>query len=276
MAELAADVLHSIGNALNSVNVSANLLAERLKTLRVKNVAKAARLMHEHADDLAHFLTQDPKGCQLPNYLGQLAGQLNDEQSLVLNELDSLTRQLDYVKEIVATQQGHASAPAVQEMESLPKLVEDALRLNTDSLASHKVQVLKQFQPVPELLVDRHKVVQILENLISNASQAMADSTIAEKRLTLKIGMQGTQRVRVCVCDNGIGIKRENLTRIFASGFPSRSAGHAFGLHSGSLAARQLGGELLALSDGPDKGATFILELPLANTATPSLVSLKM
>jgi ligand-binding sensor domain-containing protein/signal transduction histidine kinase len=275
MAEVAADVLHSIGNALNSVNVSANLVSERLKTSRFQNVAKAATLMREHSDDLGSFMTQDSKGRQLPTYLERLAEQLNDEQSGVLKEIDSLTRQLDYVKEIVATQQGHAGAALVQDIESLPKLVEDALRLNTDALTRHQIQVVKQFEPVPDLLVDRHKVVQILENLIKNASQAMAGST-AEKRLTLQIGLQGVNRVRVAITDNGIGIQPENLTRIFAAGAFSRSAGHGFGLHTGSLAARQLGGELLVHSDGPGKGATFTLELPLVNSSSPSLVALKV
>jgi signal transduction histidine kinase len=104
----------------------------------------------------------------------------------------------------------------------------------------------------------------------------MAASTVPEKRLTLQIGMQGLQRVRVSVTDNGVGIQAENLTRIFASGLLARSAGHGFRLHGGSLAARQLGGELLAHSDGPGKGATFILELPLVGAASPpSLVALK-
>ena len=59
------------------------------------------------------------------------------------------------------------------------------------------------------------------------------------------------------------GIAAENLTRIFGHGFTTRRGGHGFGLHSGALAARELGGSLSAHSEGPGKGATFKLRLPL-------------
>jgi len=65
------------------------------------------------------------------------------------------------------------------------------------------------------------------------------------------------------VSDNGVGIERENLTQIFSHGFTTRENGHGFGLHSGALAAKELGGSLTVNSDGPGTGATFVLELPI-------------
>jgi signal transduction histidine kinase len=69
--------------------------------------------------------------------------------------------------------------------------------------------------------------------------------------------------VGIAVIDNGIGIPPENLTRIFAHGFTTKKDGHGFGLHSGVLAAQEMGGRLAVQSDGPGAGATFTLELPL-------------
>jgi signal transduction histidine kinase len=60
-----------------------------------------------------------------------------------------------------------------------------------------------------------------------------------------------------------VGIPAENLTRIFNHGFTTRKDRHGFGLHSGALAAAQLGGSLTVRSDGLGRGAAFILELPL-------------
>jgi len=112
--------------------------------------------------------------------------------------------------------------------------------------------------------VDRHKVLQILINLIRNAKYALEESEQTDKRLTIRIakGMQAS--VRISVADNGIGISPENLTRIFAHGFTTRRDGHGFGLHSGANAAREIGGSLAAESEGRGKGATFTLELPTA------------
>jgi signal transduction histidine kinase len=77
------------------------------------------------------------------------------------------------------------------------------------------------------------------------------------------VGLNGHNRVKISVIDNGIGIPRQNLTQIFAHGFTTRKDGHGFGLHSGALAAKELGGALLVHSDGPGQGAVFTLELPL-------------
>ena len=62
--------------------------------------------------------------------------------------------------------------------------------------------------------------------------------------------------------DNGIGIPPENLTRIFNHGFTTRKDGHGFGLHSGALAAKEMGGSLTVHSGGTGQGAAFTLELP--------------
>ncbi|MEK7781776.1 MAG: ATP-binding protein, partial [Verrucomicrobiota bacterium] len=69
--------------------------------------------------------------------------------------------------------------------------------------------------------------------------------------------------VRITVTDNGVGIPEENLTRIFSHGFTTKKNVHGFGLHSGALAAQEMGGALRVASPGPGHGAVFTLELPV-------------
>jgi signal transduction histidine kinase len=149
-------------------------------------------------------------------------------------------------------------------VESLPvvDLVEDALRLNAGAMERHHVQVIREYLAVPPILVDKHKVLQILVNLIRNAKYALDDRGHTDKRMVLQVGLNGNNTVKISVIDNGVGIPPENLTRIFEHGFTTRKEGHGFGLHNGALVAKELGGALRAQSDGPGKGATFILELP--------------
>jgi signal transduction histidine kinase len=70
------------------------------------------------------------------------------------------------------------------------------------------------------------------------------------------------EAVRISVIDNGVGIPAQNMDRLFTHGFTTRQSGHGFGLHSGALAAQELGGTLHAESEGAGRGAAFILELP--------------
>jgi C4-dicarboxylate-specific signal transduction histidine kinase len=184
-----------------------------------------------------------------------------------VTELESLRKNTGHIKDIVATQQSYAKVVGVVETMQVTELVEDALRVNTEALARHDVRVTREFaQDLPAVSVDKHKVLQILVNLIRNAKHACDDAGHGDKRLMVRVA-NGEGKLKISVIDNGVGIPAENLTRIFNHGFTTRKNGHGFGLHSGALAAKELGGALLAHSDGPGHGATFTLELPVSRKA---------
>ena len=262
MSEVATSVLHTVGNVLNSVNVSATLVAENVRKSKAARVAKVAAMLNEHTADLGAFMTQDEKGRKLPGYLTQLSEVIAGEQEEMRRELAALSGNIDHIKEIVAMQQSYARVIGVVESLPVAELVEDALRLNSGAMERHHVTVIREYSEVPPILVDKHKVLQILVNLIRNAKYALDDRGHSDKQMILRIRLNGNQRVKVSVIDNGIGIPAGHLTRIFEHGFTTRKEGHGFGLHNGALAAKELGGALIAHSDGPAKGAMFTLELP--------------
>ena len=263
MAEVATGVLHNVGNVLNSVNVSATLIAEQIKNSRAANLSRVSALLREHEADVAAFISSDPKGKQLPAYIGQLAEQVSREQIALMKEVADLKKNIEHIKDIVSMQQSYARVSGVSEIVKVIDLVEDALRMNDGALERHKVELVRQYEAQgTEISVDKHKVLQILVNLIRNAKYACADSGRKDKQLTVRV-TNGNDRVSIAMVDNGVGIPAENLVRIFNHGFTTRKDGHGFGLHSGALAAKEMGGSLLVRSDGPGTGAEFILELPL-------------
>jgi C4-dicarboxylate-specific signal transduction histidine kinase len=269
MAEVATSVLHNVGNVLNSVNVAAAVILNLTRKSSGSQVAKLAALFEEHRHDLGVFLTQAGRVDQVIGFLKALDQHLASEQTAMLKELQELTGNIDHIKEIVSRQQSYAKVSGMQELQSVPALLEDALRMHTDSLTRHDVEVVRQFEPVPEVVVDKHKILQILVNLISNAKDALCDHHTGARRLTLRVGLQGENRVAISVADNGRGIEPENIMRIFSHGFTTKKDGHGFGLHSGAITATEMGGSLLVQSDGAGKGATFTLELPI-QPATPA------
>jgi signal transduction histidine kinase len=265
MAEVATGVLHNVGNVLNSVNVSSNLVTEQVRKSKIKSLSRAADLMKEHSEDLGEFLTNDPKGKQLPLYLAQLGLHLADERDALLTELESLRKNIEHIKEIVAMQQSYAKVVGLVETIRPSELMDDALRMNQEALGRHHVQVSREYdEQLPEITIDKHKALQILVNLISNAKNACDESRRPDKHLSVTV-CNGSGRVKFSVRDNGVGIPKENLSRIFNHGFTTRKDGHGFGLHSGAISAKEMGGWLLAHSDGLECGATFTLELPLGS-----------
>ncbi len=262
MAEVATDVLHNVGNVLNSVNVSCSLTIDRVKGSKVGSLSKTAALLKENSSRLGEFFTNDSRGQQIPGYLGALADHFTQEQSSLLQELEQLLKHIEHIKQIVAMQQSYAKVAGVIETINPTQLVDDAIHINGAALTRHDVQVRCEFDPVPLIQTEKHRVLQILVNLIRNAKYALDESKRQDKLLTIKMGKNGGKHVKIQVVDNGVGIPAENLTRIFGHGFTTRRNGHGFGLHSSALAIKELGGSLTAHSDGIGKGATFTLLLP--------------
>ena len=272
MAEVATGVLHNVGNVLNSVNVSATLVADRLRNSKISDLERTLNLMEEHAADLGDFMTQHPQGKRIPGFLHLVAAHLGRERTTMSEELQHLTRNIDHIKTIVAMQQSYAGVAGLLEPVSLAQLLDDALKLNMSSLEKYGIELVRDYADLPEVQVEKQKLLQILVNLITNAKDALVEGRQAERRLTARIALRQREeddRVVIEIVDNGAGIGQQNLTRVFSHGFTTKRHGHGFGLHSSANAAKELGGALSAQSEGPGRGATFTVEIPFCPIEVP-------
>jgi PAS domain S-box-containing protein len=262
IAEMATGVLHNIGNALNSVNTSSSMVADVIRSMKLQSLARASELLKTNQDRLGDFLTTDPKGKQLPQYLGALAEHLESERGRALVEIAQMEQSVAHIREIVVAQQSHAKVSGYLESVSAAELLEFSLRITETALRREGVVVSREFMPTPPVKVPKQKVLQILVNLVRNATDSLKEAGRPDKRLVLGVRLSESGKVQIRITDNGVGISEENLTRIFAFGFTTKKSGHGFGLHSSALAAREMNGALTVTSPGVGKGASFILELP--------------
>ena len=265
MADVASSVLHNVGNVLTSINVSTDILLKTLKKPMVGDVCRIASMFHEHQDNLEAFLTQDSKGKQIPSYLGMVAESLSGSHQTIQSEIDSLVKKIDHIKQVITSQQDIAHAGDVREATSVEDLMEQALMMGMPEPEKYGIRVVREYAHVPPIMTDRHHVLQILVNVITNAKNAMVEYPANSHCLTVRIGLPAdrTGSVRFEVTDTGGGIKAEHLPRLFAQGFTTRKAGHGLGLHSAAISAKNLGGTVQARSAGEGHGATFMLDLPL-------------
>jgi signal transduction histidine kinase len=265
MADVASSVLHNVGNVLTSINVSTDTLLKTLAKPMVGDLCRIASMFHDHHDDLQTFLTEDPKGKQIPAYLGMVAESLSGSHQTIRGELDSLVKKVDHIKQVIMAQQDIARAKKVREAVSAEDLMEQALMMALPEPEKYRIEVMREYSNIPRFMTDRHQVLQILVNLITNAKNAMVEYPGTSHRLTVRVGMSADSKesVRFEVTDTGGGINAENLPRLFTQGFTTRKAGHGLGLHSAALAAKNLSGTIQAESEGEGRGATFTLDLPL-------------
>ncbi len=266
MAEVATGVLHNVGNALNSVGVAASMMGDKVRRSKLPGLAKANQLLASHAEDLAEFLTTSPQGKQLPAYLGKLGSQLAQEHEEVLAELSSLQKGIAHMTAIVGTQQSLAKAGSggsATEAIRPAAVFEEALNLGLNVAERSALELNLDFCDSAPLELDRHRLIQILVNLIRNANEALAQAT--PRRLDLAVRMEN-DRVRFEVRDFGAGIDPENKVKIFAHGFTTRAEGHGFGLHASACAAIEMGGTLRCESQGLGHGSTFVIDVPFTRT----------
>ncbi|HET9992247.1 MAG TPA: ATP-binding protein [Kofleriaceae bacterium] len=263
MAEIATGVLHNVGNVLNSLNVSVTVVGDQLRGSRVKGLNKSVELFAAHPGGLPAFLAT-PKGKLLPEYFASVSKQLADENGRLLDELGSISRNVQHLKAIVATQQNYTRATGIVEDVGVEELVDEALRMGESSFAKHGIEIHRDYAPGVRVCTDRHKLLQILVNVVSNARHAVTGVDKPRVIATIATTEAG---VKISIADTGVGIPTEHLAKIFAHGFTTKRDGHGFGLHSSANTARELGGALEVSSDGPGRGAMFTLTLPATSKA---------
>jgi signal transduction histidine kinase len=253
---------------LNSLNVSVSMISDQVRASRVSGLTRSIELVDSFPGGLPAFLETE-KGKVLPTYLSSVSRRLSEENAKMLDELASVNRHVDHIKTIVAMQQSYARPSGVMETVAIGPLVDDALHMGESSFAKHGIEVVKDYADAIAISTDRHKLLQIMINLISNARHALKDlraqqpDQLGAHQLIVRVRATA-DLLTIAVIDSGIGIPAENLEKIFQHGFTTKKGGHGFGLHASANAARELGGTLHAMSDGPGCGATFTLELPAA------------
>jgi signal transduction histidine kinase len=262
-SDVATAVLHNVGNVLNSVNVSAMMVNDLVTNLRTAKLSQIGTMITEHGDDLPRFFRDDPRGQKLPNYFAQLHAALERDKAAAASELHSLMRNIEHIKVIVSSQQSHVKPGGAIETFDARDLLDDALKFSTASGDHHAIEIVRRFGDVPPVSLDRHKVLQIVMNLLTNARDAVLTKPAGERRIIVSTRAGDNASFEIGVEDNGCGVDPNHLDRIFHLGFTTKTEGNGLGLHYSACAARELHGNLTARSEGVGRGAAFVLVLPL-------------
>lgn len=261
-AEIATNVLHNVGNVLNSVTVGAGEIRDRLARLQLAGVARAGQLLADQAGP-GSPLAADERLRQLPAYFSRLHEVLEGERTRLLSESEQLQARVDHIRVIVNSQQGDARSKERPEPVSVGSLLDESLRQTESEVRTSGVTVIRREEEMPELTLLRHKTTQILVNLVRNAVQAMLAPGAAGRTLVVRTALLDPLRLRVELQDEGCGIAETDLVRVFQHGYTTKLDGHGFGLHASALAAQEMNGSLTASSPGPGRGSTFRLEIPI-------------
>ncbi len=264
MAEVATSVLHNIGNIMNSVNVSSNALMDKLNETKLSGLGRISKLIKEHQRDFERFVTEDSIGKNLVIYLEKLPDFWETRKAMFLQELNEINGNIKNIKDIISAQQVLSGTVGTYEETHACEIIQESIKLHKDNFANGNINFVFECSDQLRFITDRVKFLQILVNLVKNAYEAVMEDTVENKNKRIKVTVDEKDTASVCikVIDNGVGVRKENLEKIFSHGFTTKKSGHGFGLHSSAICAYELGGLLTVESEGEGKGCTFTLLLP--------------
>lgn len=264
-SEVATGILHNVGNVLNTVNVSATLVADRVRNSRMAKLQRLVSVVEQHTTDLGEFIAKDPKGKHFGPYLTELTKLMANDQETIEREVVVLNSGIEHIRELVESQQTYARRSELREPTLVAGVLDSALKISEQALVDCRpTQVVRQYEELPSLPIDKHKLLEILVNLCKNARESMQRAKCDSPRLVVALRRKDQERFQIEITDNGEGIAADSLIRIFNHGFTTQESGHGFGLHGAANSATEMGGKLSARSEGPSCGAVFTLELPFA------------
>ena len=266
MAEIASDVLHNIGNALNSLQVSSSMIEKNIQDLRIDFLVKLnALLNHDPHLDMVEFFSSNPKGVMFPSALNQITGKLAQGRENALSELKKFNELIFHINEIVVAQRQYALADNFYEVLDLKSLIEDVFRIQENAFQEFDIRIQRDFSEIPLIKGSKSKLLHIFSHVIKNACDALLKVDIHEGRLIqVRLSRHRKDYVRCEIEDNGVGIPKENLIVIFSHGFTTRETGRGSGLHYCANALNEMGGSIGVKSKGEGLGSTFVLEIPVA------------
>jgi signal transduction histidine kinase len=232
---------------------------------RISDLESALAQRDDHAGGIGHDLRSPLSAISNAGTLLQ-RGPLDPAQQrrvgeMILRGVGQMRSLVDNLVQTARLSSGTAEPIAPRDL-AVPALLED-LRAQFEA---HADGARVRIEPPPDATIrfDRAALARILTNLVENALKfSPADASVVVR------AEQAEERIRIRVIDRGPGVPANERGRIFDRFYRAGGAHRVEGFGLGLYICQQLaeaGGARLAVTDSPGGGATFVLDLPAAET----------
>ena len=260
-AQLAAMMLHNIGNAITPFAAQVDALKGNLPEHVVSYLEKSYAELRDHIEGLGTYVRENHRGQKVFRYLGELIDSLKEFQANLHLNVDKMQTSLDYVGDILSLQQTYAPGEKeTRQMTDLNTLIESALRMQAGALDKRGIAIVRDLQgDLRELLIDRNRMVQVLVNLIKNAYEAIDARPQAGGTGQIHVKSYSDKaRIEVEITDSGIGIDPGRIEEILNPD-KSRKGSTGLGLYYCKMFMQNNNGMLAIESPGTGRGMTVKL-----------------
>lgn|GEM_PF-5246301 len=261
MADIATGTLHNVGNVLNSVTTSTELITQLIDRSRLKGMKQANELLRSKLDTLDDFIINDPKGKILLEYYLRLGDEMIAEQNHMKLHVQRLDQKITVINEAIRAQQAYAveGKKVYSEQVNLYQVIQDTLMILSTHLVQSMAQVSVHCVKGEIVKGQKNKIIQVLVNIFANALEAMETQLDNDRHIHVNCEVHNNI-LELRITDTGPGIKKNDLIKVFQYGFTTKASGHGFGLHSSANALQEMGGALWAEEQDTSRGACLVLQ----------------
>lgn len=266
-SQLSAMILHNIGNAITPVSV----YTERLKTRNSVNIhhyiAQCYYDLLEHKEHLTEYITTDSRGVEVLKYMGTLVKNLEIEDSKTTDIIDKIATGIEYVAQILTLQRTYSPGKAtIRERININLLINDALKMQEILISRCNIDLKKSLlESMPHILIERHKLMQVIVNLIKNSCDAIEENRRQNGHVIEITTYCNQDNIGLRITDSGIGVDVERQNEIFDFGISSKGSS-GFGLYYCKSFVEANSGTLTLESPGRYGGSTVTMEMPFIKT----------
>ena len=260
-AQVTAGVLHNVGNAMTPLAVAVNSLQERLRGAPLGEIEMVLA-------ELAGSEGDPSRRQDLERFLHLAVRELVKAAAAAGDDAATVTRQTEAIQSVLAEQlQARRAGPVIETVDLASLVWRSAELVAPDLRRVLDVRIDPAIRSLGSLPLPRITLQQVFQNILQNAAESVRaggrDRGVLSVTAELESGDAGPSGLTVRFSDDGVGISREDLTRIFENGFSTkpRTTNQGIGLHWCANALQSIGGGIRAASDG--HGATMIVSVPL-------------
>ncbi len=225
----------------------------------------------EMAANLAHDLG---KGLSAILHYTQGAERRLERGTLTLEQcgecIQEIQRQAQYMRDILMMIQQFVRLRATERVPiQLPEVVKQAEMLVRGKLQQRSVALhFAEFPEIPPLSADHAQIILVTVNLLLNAAQAMANTDLEKRTITVALHHNSPDFVEVSIRDQGPGMSSDVKEKIFDKFYTTKKDGMGLGLAFSRSYIEQHGGKLWCESHS-NAGCDFRYSLPLTDSALP-------
>lgn len=250
MTEIVINVLHEIGNTLNHINTSAEVLDDLVDPVMFgRLLRRVVLLLEDNAHQLPAFFEQNPRAKQLPNMLGEVEKSLISHGNELQLEVQELKDGIQKIMGILQAQQELAEGEGLFELVDLNAFLDTSLKHIETAKTFFAFEIQRNYDQVPRVEILKRKLVQVMTHLMVNAQEAFARNQTSHPLISIKTRLIKGEVVAT-ICDNAGGIPADLQSTVFNQGFTTKTGGRGLGLHFCANVMTEMNGKIHLTSHG--------------------------